>query len=287
MKDFFELREETQQLDESAMTDALNDLQDYWSDNAEYFMNQKKPLFPMFSRPFDRIRKGGVLFIGINPGSGSGGNDKRIDLLKMFNGKQPPVFNSRTRTWRNVDFDRVDRENRGGQEKNVGFSTFDLEDWENRGGGTSKFHKNINIILKKIERDDLNGKIMSANIIPFPSTDTDSFGSHKTKLTKLGFKWIEELIKISDPKVIITAGKAPWDEVKKGMLTKTIPDATIKALSKEGNPINTNLVQVGYYKTIPVIGLHHPTRAHGHPSSLNFKGKQLDSIKAVFNKYVK
>lgn len=286
MKSFYaNLLEET--LNESAMTDSLNDLQDYWSANAEYFMNQSSPLFPMLSRPFDRIRKGGVLIIGINPGSGKTNDIERKKVYDVFKGKQPPVFNKRTRTWRNVDFDRTDKENRGGKEKNVGFSTFNIDEWKKRGGGNPKFQKNMSSIMKKIGRTDLSNKIMMSNIVPFPSNNEKSFGSKKSELMRLGFVWVQEMIKTSKPKVIITAGDKPWKALQSGLMTKTIPDSTIKAIKREtGQELNVDVVKVGFIGKTPVIGFHHPSIGAGQPGSVNFEGKQLEKIQAVFDKYV-
>lgn len=285
--DFFQFRE-NQQLDESAMTDALNDLQDYWSDNAEYFMDQSSPLFPILSRPFDRIRKGGVLVIGINPGSGAIRDKNRKKIYSLFKGKQPPVFNKRTRTWRNVDTDKVDPKNRGGKEENVGFSVFDTKEWEKRGGGGSKYIDNLSSILKKIDRADLSNKVMNANIIPFPSTSKKSFKGKQSEMLKLGFKWINELIKTSKPKVIITAGNDPWSALENGMMTKTVPNATLKAIKREtGKELNVDIAKVGFIGRVPVIGLHHPSIGAGQPGSVNFEGEQLEKLQAIFDEYVK
>ena len=288
--DFFQFRE-AQQLDESAMTDALNDLQDYWSDNAEYFMDQSEPLFPILSRPFDRIRKGGVLVIGINPGAGKGGSPnhkKRMDVYNLFKGEQPPVFNKRTRTWRSVDGDKVDPNNRGGKEKNIGFSIFDADAWAKRGGGGSKYVDNMKSILNKIERKDLSGKVMNANIIPFPSNSEKSFKGKKSELMKLGYKWVNEMIKTSRPKVIITAGDKPWKALQSGMMSKTVPAATLKAIKRDtGEQLNVDIAKVGFIGKIPVIGLHHPSIGAGQPGSVNFEGKQLEKLQAIFDKYVK
>ena len=105
MKDFHDFR---QKLDESAWTDALNDLQVFWNKNAEQFVNQSTPLWPIFSRPVDRIVRGGVLILGINPGSPKGAAERaRKDLLDKFSGPQPPVFDPKSRKWYNVDFDKT------------------------------------------------------------------------------------------------------------------------------------------------------------------------------------
>jgi hypothetical protein len=289
MKDFFQYREEIQQLDESAMTDALNHLQDFWNNNAEYFMGQSDPLFPMLSRPFDRIRKGGVLIVGINPGSSGLANEKRKQIYDLFTGAQPPVFNSKTRTWRNVDFNKVDPDNRGGKESNVGFSQFDTTEWEKRGGSNnSKYFKNLNLAFKKINRGLLDTKsTMAANLVPFPSTSKKSFGKHSAALKRLGADWIKEMVKNSKPKCVIALGGDVWDALDKNVITKSVPDATIKALSKDGAPTNTNLVRVGYIGNTVVIGIHHPSMGLGQPQTVNYKGDQLKGIQAVFDKYVK
>ena len=288
MKDFFELREEVQQLNESAMTDALNDLQDYWNANAEHFMDQTDPLYPMFSRPFDRIIKNGVLVIAINPGSGKGDKDKRRAVSDIFTGEQPPIFNNRTRTWRNIDFDRIDKDNRGGQEKNVRFSTFDADEWKKRGGGTAKFQKEFSKILMKIDEKKLASKIMMSNIVPFPSNTPTSFRGKEKELMELGFAWIDQLIKVSKPKVILTAGNAPWNKLKKERMTKVVPEATIKAIKRDdGTPLKIDIVRVGFIGKVPVIGFHHPSIGAGQSSSINFEGDQLEKIQAVFKKYVK
>ena len=270
------------------MTDALNNLQNYWNANAEHFMDQSNPLYPMFSRPFDRIIKKGVLVIGINPGAGKGDGDKRREIYDIFKGEQPPIFNNRTRTWRNIDHDRIDKDNRGGKEKNVRFSTFSTDEWKKRGGGHAKFQKEFSKILIKIDEKKLAGKIMMSNIVPFPSNTPTSFRGKEKELMQLGFAWIDELISVSKPKVILTAGNAPWNKLKKERMTRVVPESTIKAIKRgTGEEQNVDVIRVGFIGKIPVIGFHHPSIGAGQSGSINFEGEQLEKIQAVFKEYVK
>ena len=297
MKEFFQFREEQTQLNESAMTDALNDLQDFWNSNAKEFMNQSSPLFPMFSRPYDRIVKGGVMIVGINPGSAGPANDQRKELYQIFSGEQPPVWNAKRRRWRQVDVGRSLPKGTPGArgEKELRFSQLSM-DFEKRGGSTqNKYTKGWRTLLKKLDREDLSSKVMMTNLVPFPSTGKTSFpkGAKGKEMIRLSHRWLQEYIRTAKPSVVIVAGTDGWKAMQP-MLQSTVPSTEISAISKTGEETNArggkigSILKVGHMAGgTPVLNFMHPSSQSGQPTGPTYKDpEKLKQIKAVFNKYV-
>lgn len=297
MKDFFQLREELQQLNESGMTDALNDLQDFWNMNAKQFMNQSNPLFPMFARPYDRIVTGGVMIVGINPGSAGPANAQRKELYKVFSGKQPPVWDKEKRRWRQVDVGRgfADGDKNQRKEKKLRFSQLTPE-FEKRGGSTqNKYTKGWRNLLKALDREDLASKIMMTNLVPFPSTGKKSFpkGAQGQKMMELSYKWLREYIKVAKPSVVIVAGTDGWKAIKP-MMSSEVSTSEISAISKTGSETNSRGGKIGSILKVgklqdgtPVLNFMHPSSQSGQPTGPTYKDpNKLKQIRQVFNRYV-
>ena len=84
MKDFFKFREQLNEANgevPGSLKKILNDLQGHWNDNSEAYL--KRRIYPMYEKPFDRIVRGGVLTIGINPGQA--GNFEANTIKKTVN----------------------------------------------------------------------------------------------------------------------------------------------------------------------------------------------------------
>lgn len=308
MKDFFLLREELQQLNESVMTDALNDLQDFWSSDAEH--NIDIGVYPMFSRPFDRLVKGGVLMLGINPGNTKFSQPQRKELYNIFKGEQPPVWNAEKRRWRQIDIGRGLTKKKDDEGKKLRGSRGEKElrhsqiavlddgigEFVKRGGDpNSPYVNDMRKFFKVIGRPDLaTGKqLMMANIVPFASTEDKQLQqmNNKKEMMRLCKIWVDSLIKETKPKAIITLGTKPWDQV----VAREVPSKSVNAISSKGltkNAAGTSLgkiLRVGYTKNgTVVLGFMHPSGSQtGGIGTKNYTQKgRVKLMKNILDEYL-
>jgi len=267
----------------------LDALQSYWNDNAEKFMSQSDPLFPMFVRPFDRIRKNGVLVVGLNPRSNPKEDGKNRKKLVDFFDKSTPIFDPKTRIWKATDFDS----RTSGKEKDVASANFDIDDWKSRGAkGLPDFQKNFLGILDLLEREDLKKHLHQCNLVPFASAGKGAIPTD-ADFKKLCQKWLLSFVETCQPRVIVLAGNDAASAIEP-LLTEvsvrriaSISGKTGKEKGPTGKSIGTAM-RVSKMGSVPVIQFFHWSRAEGKPSSPTWKsGPRLKAIQKIFNHFVK
>lgn len=297
MKDFFQFREEAEFLSESKLTGSLNKLQSLWNDNAEH--NMEIGVMPMFSRPWDRITKGGVLVVGINPANTPNANKERMKLYKKSPGEQEPVWDKKNRRFRSTDVGRSPNIKGPHTELQLTYSQLSKE-FEKRGGKSNqKYISGLRKFFQKLESDDLfsqedekskaelkqmtadereeyrkerkrlrkrSNKLMMVNYIPFPSKDEAALNKMKNlpEIEKYSKIYLRNFIDVAKPEVIIFFGSRPWK--KTGLVAREVPEKSVNAISSSGRTTDKGgkslgkLLRVGFTSDdIPVLGFMHPS----------------------------
>lgn len=238
MKDFFQLRNELTEASGATKGAGrhLNTLQDWWNKNSESCL--KRGLYPIVDLPFDRVIKGGVMVLGINPGMTGGIPERALGWLEKHNMTAPVVydFNADPRKGRWLfSYQEVIRGKPAKKKEELRrqldqrFSVFDDDkDWfplTTRPNSTSKFgvnryHANLNKIFEQCGLPNMRRKIYMTNWIPFSSKDASSLKSSDYALCK---PWIEHFIKTTKPSMVVVP-TAVYNEMKSKGLGSFRPD---------------------------------------------------------------
>ena len=225
MKDFFHYRES---LLESSLPGSikgeLNKLQQWYDDNAMDmgFVSKKDPssvkVFPILERPFDLIKRGGILVLGYNPGAGNNAGElykKAIEKVRERDnaGKLPLVFDKEKGGWHYILTQERDGTAEVGVRKTqeeIKFSHFNTDKWYaggNRGfklhsKGSFNYYRAMNKMLDDLGMKASRSKLMAANYIPFPSSNVKALGKGKQTLIDISTPWVRQFIKVSSPSII-------------------------------------------------------------------------------------
>lgn len=203
----------------------LNELQEYWNQNAERFLSGSYPLFPIMGRPFSVAKKNGLLVVGENHPMPSWAKKQAEMFVLARKNNQLPVHDKDGWHihWGTNDKDEFVQKDRQklNNEKNLLDRYLNSENsvMEFR-DPSDKYYKNFIKTLKALKREDLFDKVHFAELVPFASTDIKSIPED---VYEKSFPWLESFILLCKPKVIISS-KAVGEKIKSKFGGKIIRD---------------------------------------------------------------
>jgi hypothetical protein len=303
MKDFFQYLDT---LEESTLPGSvrgeLNKLQQWYDDNAidKGLMSKKDPsdvkIYPILERPFDQIKKGGILVLGINPGAGNNAGKLFADAIKKVRakdkaGRLPLVFDKAKGGWHYIITNERDGTAQVGIRKkndDIKFSHFNTDQWyaaKNRGfklhsKGSYNYYRAFNKMLDDLGMEEERPSLMQANWIPFPSVNTKKevmSGGLKNELYRISTPWVESLIKVSKPKLIVCPLEV-FDKLGKNIGISRENRLSVKGQYRSGRLKND--------AQTPVVGFVHWTGFGALPTKSAWK-KNIEAYKADIQELMK
>lgn len=304
MKDFFQYLDT---LEESTLPGSvkgeLNKLQQWYDDNAvdKGFMSEKDPsdvkIYPILERPFDQIKKGGILVLGINPGTGNNAGKLFNAAIKKVRakdkaGRLPLVFDKAKGGWHYIITNERDGTAQVGIRKkndDIKFSHFNTDQWYaagNRGfklhsKGSYNYYRAFNKMLDDLGMEEERPSLMQANWIPFASANTTKevmSGSLKNQLFRISAPWVESLIKVSKPKLIVCP-LGVFNKLEDNFGMSIDERLSVSGLYRSGR-LNDS-------RKTPVVGFAHWTgHLSGGPTKKSWK-KNIEAYKADIQELMK
>lgn len=233
--EFLEFRQFlSEQSEPAGIRNSLNDLQDWWNENAEKegFMSPPKvtgrsvrhtpqKLYPIMHPPIDRVRVGGILVMGYNPRASDqirDEYDKLVDETIKKHGKMPDLYDKSKKRWYHTYDKRPDGKTvRKKYAKKMDQSYYDTKEWYQRNRkravgsmhsekGAYHFQASILKMFEDIELDFDMSKIMSTNYNPFPSNNA-TFPA-KGKVDKACVPFLKSVVKTCKPSMIVCSADA-------------------------------------------------------------------------------
>lgn len=291
-----QLEEAVQPIKGSNVKDILNNLQQHWNENAvtgrKYL---SKGIYPIMTMPYDVKKKGGILTIGINPGTG-GDVDKLYDSWLKANKNVAPKVYENGRGWVNLSPKWVlDPNNKKSIEQgkvNVQTtgklpSKFNATIWipnkkqpvrpsSYSPHGAATYFAALNTIFQRMGLPNLRKQMIWTNSIPFPSPDAGRGGkgaSEASKLRNKEFKdlsvlcapYVEAFIKETQPKLIVVAHDVFTRYILQNGGTRSKGSLTIELRNRDGSKrtkigvdeFGNRIYQTGMFHGVPVISLMH------------------------------
>ena len=276
--DFFKYRS---QLEEGKLSGSIktemNRMQDWY--NAENAKGNgallKSGLLPIVRPPFDRVFKGGVLVMGINPGNGKGLDKKRADFIKTFeNGKAPTAYDWETKTW--VTGGMISTQTKGDGPRGKISDNYFVFDPNVDLKMNNNFVKGARNMFSDLGLKGLSSKMMWTNMIPFPSKKIGSFGKHEQALYNMSVPWVKSFLKLSKPAMIFCP-MSVFDKLSDhhGMSHDDKSEEILKTSNSH------RFYQAGIMPDgTPVVGVAHwSTASVGGPNNPNWDEENIIAIK--------